>query len=143
VSAEPSDNSGNPNPITGNVAESTPTILLYLKDGTVFPASDYWVADNRLHYRVDYGGENAIDIDQLDLQRTVDENAKRNIRFALKPQPNTVVFYPETSARNADSNTVGGAPVQDADFYNLIQPGIPNFAFAPQSQPTLQISAGL
>ena len=74
-------------PDTGNVAESAPTVLLYTKDGTTFPASDYWVADGKLHYRITYGGENVLEINQLDLQRTVDENAKRGIRFTLKPQP--------------------------------------------------------
>ncbi len=107
MSAEPSDNYQDTNPVTGNVAESTPTVLMYLKDGTVFPASDYWVADNRLHFRVDYGGENTIDIDQLDLQRTVDENAKRNIRFALKPQPDAVAPDSATSALNSDNNPAG------------------------------------
>jgi hypothetical protein len=77
----------NPNPDTGNVAESAPTVLLYMKDGTTVPATDYWVADAKLHYRITYGGEEAIDLSQLDLQRTVDENAKRGVRFTLKPQP--------------------------------------------------------
>jgi hypothetical protein len=126
------------------VAESTPTILLYMRDGTVLPASDYWVADNRLHYRVDYGGESTIDIDQLDLQRTVDENAKRNIRFALKPQPDALVFNAVTGASNSESGAVGDrASVQDADFNSLAQPVIRDFTVAPQSPPTLQTSASL
>jgi hypothetical protein len=33
-------------------------------------------------------GENMVDMDQVDLQRTVDENAKRGVRFSLKPKPN-------------------------------------------------------
>jgi hypothetical protein len=77
----------NPNPDTGNVAESAPTVLLYMKDGSTVPATDYWVAGDKLHYRITYGGEEAIDMGQLDLQRTVDENAKRGVRFTLKPQP--------------------------------------------------------
>jgi len=83
-SSQPDDN---PNPNTGNVAESAPTVLLYMKDGTTLPATDYWVADGRFHYRVAYGNEDVIDMSQLDLQRTVDENAKRGVRFTLKPQP--------------------------------------------------------
>lgn len=77
----------NPNPDTGNVADSAPTVLLYMKDGTTVPATDYWIAGEKLHYRITYGGEEAIDMSQLDLQRTVDENAKRGVRFTLKPQP--------------------------------------------------------
>jgi hypothetical protein len=135
VGAELADNYENPSPVTGNVAESTPTALLYLNDGTVFLASDYWVADNRLHFRVDYGGESTMGIDQLDWARTVDENAKRNIRFALKLQPDDVVLDPATSALNTDSGVVGdNASPQDAGFNNLMQPGILGFTFATQSQ---------
>lgn len=50
-------------------------------------AIDYWVADGELHYRVSDGSEGALDINDLDLQRTVDENAKRGVPFTLKPQP--------------------------------------------------------
>lgn len=79
--------SPNTNADTGNVATSTPTILLYLKDGTMYTATDYWLADGQLHYVVNYGGENTVDIGQVDLQRTVDENAKRGVTVTLKPRP--------------------------------------------------------
>jgi hypothetical protein len=147
VSAQPADSGDNvdANPVTGNVAESTPTVLLYLKDGTVFPASDYWVADNRLHFRVSYGGESTIDMGQLDFQRTVNENAKRNIRFSLKPRPDAVVLDPATSALNTDGHGPGSnAPaIRDAGADNLAQPIIPNFTFAPQPQPAPQVSGSL
>ena len=74
-------------PITANVAQFAPAILVYLKDGTMLVADDYWVADGQFHYRVKYGSESAIGMDELDLQRTVDENAKRGVRFSLKPKP--------------------------------------------------------
>jgi hypothetical protein len=93
----------NPNPDTGNVAESAPTVLLYMKDGTTLPATDYWVADGKLHYRISYGGEEAIDMSQLDLQRTVDENAKRGVRFTLKPQP--VPSAPSSAPATAATST--------------------------------------
>jgi len=32
-----------------------------------------------------YGGANAIELDALDMQRTVDENAKHGVTFALRP----------------------------------------------------------
>jgi hypothetical protein len=122
VSAQPSDsdNYQDANPVTGNVAESRPTVLLYFKDGTVLPASDYWVADNRLHFRVSYGGESTIDINQLDWQRTVNENAKRNVRFALKPQPDTALLDPGAIAlnlhsgdpRNSFTDVAFGTPTQ-------------------------------
>jgi hypothetical protein len=77
----------NPNLNTANVAESARVALLYLKDGTSMAATDYWVADGKLHYRLSDGGESALNFNDLDLQRTVDENAKRGVPFTLKPQP--------------------------------------------------------
>jgi hypothetical protein len=76
-------------PTTGNVAESTPTVLLYFRDGTMSLATDYWLSsDNKLHYVVSYSGESAIGMDQLDMQRTIDENAKRGVRFTLRGKTN-------------------------------------------------------
>lgn len=91
------EGSPNTNPETGNVAASTPTVLLYLKDGTTFAASDYWVADGKLHYYVNYSGESSLDMSDLDLQRTVDENAKRGVRFTLKPGPARKESAPATA----------------------------------------------
>ncbi len=67
------------------MAATTPTVLIYLNDGTTLAASDYWLADGKLHYYVNYGGENSVDMSQVDLQRTVNENSKRGVRFSLKP----------------------------------------------------------
>jgi hypothetical protein len=95
--------SPNTNPITGNVTDSTPTVLLYLKDGTMLAASDYWIADNKLHYLVNYGGENTVETDQVDLQRTVDENEKRGVKFWLKPNPNRTTGSPAESPAPASA----------------------------------------
>ena len=62
-------------------------VVLFLKDGTVYAITDYWIADNKLHYITNYGGENSIPLDQLDMQRTVDVNAKRGINITLRPSP--------------------------------------------------------
>jgi hypothetical protein len=72
------------NPVASNVAESTAAVVLYLNDGKTYEVSDYWVADNQLHYISNHGSESTIDLDQVDLQRTVDENAKRGTQFTLK-----------------------------------------------------------
>jgi hypothetical protein len=87
----------NPNPVTGNVAATTPTVLIYLSDGTTLAASDYWLADGQLHYYVNYGGENSVDMSQVDLQRTVNENAKRGVRFSLKPNPDSANPVPSSN----------------------------------------------
>jgi hypothetical protein len=78
-------------------------VLLYLKDGSSFAVSDYWLADGKLHYVTSYGGDNAVDESRVDLQRTVDENAARGVDFTLKPQP----------ARTGDA--AGSAPAQNSE----------------------------
>ena len=100
--------------MTGNVADSTPTVLLYMKDGTTFAASDYWVTDGKLHYSVNYSGESSMDVDQLDLQRTVDENAKRGVRFTLKPQPNTYTPSTDTTSMPSTDPAPAAAPAAPA-----------------------------
>jgi hypothetical protein len=130
------DATPNTNPVTGNVAQSTPTVLLYLKDGTMYTASDYWVTDNKLHYLVNYGGESVVDLDQVDLQRTVDENAKRNVRFALKPNSDSSAVLSNTDGAPAD----GTAPAtQDTDQTNPNNaPPAAKPAPAPAPAPQLQ-----
>jgi len=79
-------NSG-PEPSSGGAPSSDNEVVLFLKDGTVYAITDYWVADNKLHYVTNYGGENTIEMDQIDMQRTVDVNAKRGVPITLKPAP--------------------------------------------------------
>lgn len=72
--------------------ESKPTVL-YMKDGTTFQVTSYWSSGNTLHYLNSQGGVNTINVDQLDIPRTVDENAKQGVRFSVtpeqKPSPDT------------------------------------------------------
>ncbi len=75
------------NPVTANVAISAPTVLVYLKDGTMLAANEYWLADGQFHYTVKYGGENVIGMDQVDVQKSIDENLKRGVKFTLKARP--------------------------------------------------------
>jgi hypothetical protein len=80
-------------------------VLLYLKDGSTFAVSDYWLVDGKLHYVTSYGGENAVDEGRVDLQRTVDENAARGVDFTLKPQP----------AGNGHAAAPASAPAQNSE----------------------------
>jgi hypothetical protein len=61
--------------------------VLYLKDGSSYAVTDYWLENGKLHYVASYGGENAIDEGALDLQKTVNENAGRGMTFTLRPGP--------------------------------------------------------
>ncbi len=60
---------------------------IWLKDGTSYEVMSYWLDAGKLHYITNYGGETSIDMSQLDLQRTVDENALRGVNFTLRPAP--------------------------------------------------------
>ena len=53
----------------------------------MFSVTDYWLAGGKLHYLLDNGAEIAIDMDRLDLPRTVDENGSRGVPFRLRPGP--------------------------------------------------------
>lgn len=83
------ESGGSPNtkPVTENVAASTASILLYLKDGRMYAASDYWFAGGKLHFILNDASENIVAMDELDVQRTVDDNAKRGVPFSLKQKP--------------------------------------------------------
>lgn len=71
-----------------NAGEQLPRkILLYLKDGSVFGVARYSIADGKLHYVTGYGGENDIDLDLLDVQKTIDNNAAHGVTFTLTPSP--------------------------------------------------------
>jgi len=59
---------------------------LVLKDGTIYTVSDYWMAAGKLHYVTAENGENTIDIDQVDLQRTAERNSERGVTFTLRTQ---------------------------------------------------------
>jgi hypothetical protein len=61
--------------------------LIYLADGTNYAVTSYWLAAGELHYVTSYGGENAVPIAQIDLQRTVDANAEQGVPFTLRPSP--------------------------------------------------------
>jgi hypothetical protein len=67
-------------------APNAPFVMLYLNDGTVYALTNYWVAGGRLHYVTQYGGENSVAMDQVDMQRTVDVNAHRGMTITLRPR---------------------------------------------------------
>jgi hypothetical protein len=81
---------------------------IWLKDGTSYEVMSYWLDAGKLHYITNYGGETSIDLSQLDLQRTVDENAFRGANFTLRPAPAT----PAPAQAAAPDATSSPAPRQ-------------------------------
>lgn len=86
---------GNPSatsPIYVFGEEARELVQLYLKDGTLYNVTDYWLVNDQLHFTaLEEGGtksvEHAIDFDQLDLQKTIDLNTQRGFRFVLRNEP--------------------------------------------------------
>ena len=65
---------------------------LFLKDGSVYDVTDYWVVNGKLHFTMPKQGgrkpvEHVISFDELDLQETIDVNTARGFRFVLRNQP--------------------------------------------------------
>lgn len=79
-----------PVPSDSNTASDQDEVLLYLKDGTIYVLSnDYWLQDSKLHYLSSDGRDNSVDMDDVDLQTTVNVNAKRGVTFVLRAAPNS------------------------------------------------------
>jgi hypothetical protein len=76
--------------------DSVDPVLLYMKDGSVYSASVYWVAGSKLHYILTSGAGNAVDLAAVDVPRTTAENAKNGVRVTLKPRPGPSEPSPET-----------------------------------------------
>lgn len=58
-------------------------MLLYLNNGSAVEASDYWFKGDTLHYVSENGRESQIPLNDLDIQRTTDANARLGFRFTL------------------------------------------------------------
>jgi hypothetical protein len=73
-------------------AENHDIPQLYLRDGTVYNVTDYWLVDDQLHFTmIEQNGarpvEHEIPFDELDVQRTIDVATQRGFRFVLRNEP--------------------------------------------------------
>ena len=55
-------------------------------DDLVFGVTSYWMQDNQLCYVTTYKIKNCIPMTRVDLQKTVDMNYKRGVKFTLTPE---------------------------------------------------------
>ena len=101
---------------------------LYLKDGTVYYVTDYWLVNDELHFTtVEERGtksvEHVIDFDRLDLQRTINENTARGFRFVLRNEPieQYLEVHPDTGTSNPAPESGPAGPLPPAPR----QPGQP------------------
>lgn len=75
---------GASNPAAGGASPAV--TVLYLKNGYSVGVTEYYLENGKLHYLTTYGGEDGVPIDDVDLQRTVNENASMGVVFVLHPK---------------------------------------------------------
>jgi hypothetical protein len=79
-----------PSPVYQYYGEARPDFpQLFLKDGTVYTVSDYWLVDDQLHFitnepRPKGAVEHVIGVAELDIETTIDENTSRGFRFVQR-----------------------------------------------------------
>jgi hypothetical protein len=95
-------------------------VMVYFKDGRVYMVRDYWVAGNQLHYRTADGGENTVDWNDIDVQKTVDVNASRGVDFTLRPSND-----PPADAAPAQGSAPSVAPNAPTNPPDSPAPGSP------------------
>ena len=93
------------------IAGGLKEIVIYLKDGTVYAVRQFAVVDGKLRYTTTYGDENSIDLDRLDLQKTVDANAARGVKFSLTPPRATRRSECDTEPRACGSSPLNNWPI--------------------------------
>jgi hypothetical protein len=96
--------------VAGNVAGSASAALIYLKNGTTYSVSDYWLQGGRLHFTVNYGAPSTLKLKEVDWQRTVDENARRGIRFSLNPHSSGANSQPSRQSQGRAEPATTPAP---------------------------------
>jgi len=84
VTAEPAEQSL---PQGNDIANPSIPVLLYMRNGSVYSARDYWFTGNLFHYVLLNGREVVVGADQLDMKRTNEENAKSGVRFVVRSDP--------------------------------------------------------
>jgi hypothetical protein len=62
-------------------------VLIYMKDGSVYSARDYWITEEEFNLVLMDGEQKSFSLDQVDLPRTNEENAKSGVKFILKSDP--------------------------------------------------------
>lgn len=83
----------NPVYVYGAYGEREPELVeLFFTDGTVVGVTDYWFVGDKIHFSVPEAGgtrpvEEVRDLDELDLQTTVDVNTRRGFRFVKRDEP--------------------------------------------------------
>jgi hypothetical protein len=112
--------------------EGRELVQLYLRDGTIYNVTDYWLVNDQLHCTTVEGNgtkaEHVIDFDQLDLQKTIDVNTARGFRFVLRNEPleQYLQDHPDAGSSNAPPLTGPTGPLQPPPPPQPAQPRQPS-----------------
>jgi hypothetical protein len=92
-------------------------VQLYLRDGTAYNVTDYWLVNGQLHFKTVEGNgakvvEHEIDFGLLDLQMTIDVNTQRGFRFVLRNEPLEQYLRDRPSTDSPDEAPTNSAPAQ-------------------------------
>jgi hypothetical protein len=63
-----------------------PLTLLQLTDGSMYGLTEYWLESGRIHYITNYGGENSLPLERIDMEKTIELNASQGKEFILRPR---------------------------------------------------------
>jgi len=85
-STAPAEQSPNVNGNSLSLKLSVP-VLIYMKDGAVYSARDYWITEEEFNLVLMDGEQKSFSLDEVDLPRTNEENAKSGVKFILKSDP--------------------------------------------------------
>ena len=61
--------------------------LIALKGEAIYAATDYWIEGGQLFYVLRSGAEGAMDLNEVDWDRTAQLNAERGITVTLRARP--------------------------------------------------------
>jgi hypothetical protein len=92
-------------------------LVIYLRNGSGYGTNDYWIADGKLNFVTTYNSEKSVVLEDVDWQRTVDDNANRGLYFTLRYAPSKQRYKPSIaptcsiptkSQAGSASSAVGG-----------------------------------
>src|SRR5262249_13842139 len=61
--------------------------LIAAKGEAIYATTDYWIEGGRLSYALRSGAEGALDLNDVDWERTTQLNAERGITVSLRTRP--------------------------------------------------------
>jgi hypothetical protein len=90
------DNGGGNASASGAIRQN---VQIFLKNGGIFNVILYWMDRGQLNFVTDNGSAIAMSMDQIDLQRTISENAKQGKLFKLPG-------YADSGSESGPGNTL-------------------------------------